>query len=156
MSKELTRRTFLGSFALGGAALALGGMAGCAPQSQEEAATSSGTGWGEEGDLLGCGGGERDNGVENVMIIEKRDNIGGTTTTSQGMIAGFDTAIQKKQGIELTYDEMYANLMNNASYRLDPALTKITVESCGRSIGCPIACRCPSSTTSPSTTDRCR
>ena len=141
---ELSRRTFLGGLALGGGALALAGIAGCSPQSGQEAATSTAAGtWDEEVDLLvcGCGGSgmacaieAKDSGIENVMIIEKRSNVGGTTTTSQGMIAGFDTAIQKKQGIELTYDEMYANLMNNASYRLDPALPKITVENCGKTI----------------------
>jgi fumarate reductase flavoprotein subunit len=50
------------------------------------------------------------------------------------MIAGYDTQIQKKQSVVLTYDEMYANLMSNASYRLDPALAKITVEKSGEII----------------------
>ena len=84
--------------------------------------------------MCGCGGAgmacaveAKDNGVENVLIIEKGDQIGGTTAMSQGMIAGWDTQLQKSQGVELTYDAMYANLMNNASYHLDPALTKITV-----------------------------
>ena len=37
-------------------------------------------------------------------------------------------------GIELTFDEMYDNLMSNASYRLDPELTTITVERSGETI----------------------
>ncbi|MEG2932618.1 MAG: FAD-binding protein, partial [Gordonibacter sp.] len=138
----MSRRNFIGGTALGTVALAAGALAGCAPKSSGEEAGSTQT-WDKEVDLLvcGCGGAgmacaveAKDNGVENVLIIEKSANIGGTTTTSQGMIAGYGTQIQKKQGIEVTYDQMYANLMNNASYRLDPALTKITVESSGETI----------------------
>ena len=33
-----------------------------------------------------------------------------------------------------TFEEMYGNLMSNASYRLDPALTTITVERSGETI----------------------
>lgn len=65
-----------------------------------------------------------DNGVENIVLLEKMASIGGTTFISQGMIAGYDTALQKEQNIELTYDQMYDNLMTNALYRLDPELTK--------------------------------
>ncbi len=139
--KALSRRSFLGSLAIGGAAIAVSGLAGCAPKDQGSA-TDSGA-WTREVDLLicGCGGAgmacaieAKDNGVEKVLIVEKRENIGGTTTTSQGMIAGFDTSLQQKQGIKLTFEEMYANLMTNAQYRLDPVLTKITVENSGKTI----------------------
>ena len=75
-----------------------------------------------------------DNGVENIILLEKMMSIGGTTFISQGMIAGYDTVMQKEQQIELTYDQMYDNLMTNALYRLDPELTKITVESAGQTI----------------------
>ncbi|WP_139651533.1 FAD-dependent oxidoreductase [Raoultibacter phocaeensis] len=148
MGKELTRRNFIGAAALGAAAMAAGGLAACSPGESSGDSSSAGQSpdsgtWDMSTDLLICGSGgagmacaieAKDNGVENVLIIEKRSNVGGTTTTSQGMIAGFDTQIQKKQDIKLTYDEMYANLMNNATYHLDPALTKITVERCGEII----------------------
>lgn len=75
-----------------------------------------------------------DNGVENIVLLEKMMSIGGTTFISQGMIAGYETTMQKAQDIELTYDQMYDNLMNNALYRLDPELTKITVENAGKTI----------------------
>ncbi|MFR3090662.1 MAG: FAD-dependent oxidoreductase [Eggerthella lenta] len=141
MNEGISRRNFIGGAALGGAALALGALAGCAPQGDKP--TGSEGAWDAEVDLLvcGCGGAgmacaveAKDNGVENVLIIEKGDQIGGTTAMSQGMIAGWDTQLQKSQGVELTYDAMYANLMNNASYHLDPALTKITVENSGKTI----------------------
>ena len=141
MNEGISRRNFIGGAALGGAALALGALAGCAPQGDKP--TGSEGAWDAEVDLLvcGCGGAgmacaveAKDNGVEKVLIIEKGDQIGGTTAMSQGMIAGWDTQLQKSQGVELTYDAMYANLMNNASYHLDPALTKITVENSGKTI----------------------
>ena len=70
----------------------------------------------------------------NVILLEKTAAIGGTTATSQGMIAGYETYKTKEQDIHYTVDQMYHNLMNNASYRLDPALTMITVEASGRTI----------------------
>lgn len=69
-----------------------------------------------------------------VILLEKTGAIGGTTATSQGMIAGYETYMTKPQDIHYTAEQMYHNLMNNASYRLDPALTKITVEKSGETI----------------------
>ncbi len=69
-----------------------------------------------------------------VVLLEKTAAIGGTTATSQGMIAGYETYKTKEQDIHYTVDQMYHNLMNNASYRLDPELTMITVEASGRTI----------------------
>ena len=143
MAEGISRRSFIGGATLGGVTLALGALAGCAPQGDANGETTAEGAWDKEVDLLVCGCGgcgmacaveAKDNGVENVLVIEKGDQVGGTTAMSQGMIAGFDTQLQKAQGVELTYDAMYANLMNNASYRLDPALTKITVENCGKTI----------------------
>lgn len=142
MQQGISRRSFIGSAAVGSAVLALGALAGCAPQA-DQGGSSTSAAWDQEVDLLVCGAGgcglacaveAKDNGAENVLVIEKGDMIGGTTAMSQGMIAGYDTKFQKEQGIELTFDQMYANLMNNASYRLDPALTEITVENCGKTI----------------------
>ena len=69
-----------------------------------------------------------------VILLEKMAAIGGTTATSQGMIAGFETYKTKEQDIHYTVDQMYHNLMNNASYRLDPALTTITVAKSGETV----------------------
>lgn len=75
-----------------------------------------------------------DDGAESIIIVEKMGAIGGTSFISQGMIAGYDTQIQLKNDVHITYDEMIDNLMNNALYRLDPALTKITVEKSGETV----------------------
>ena len=69
-----------------------------------------------------------------VLVLEKNTVTGGTTSTSQGLIGGFGTQIQKAQGVELTYEQMYDNLNGNASYRLDPELMGITVAKSGESI----------------------
>ena len=70
----------------------------------------------------------------NVILLEKTAAIGGTTATSQGMIAGYETYKTKEQDIHYTAEQMYHNLMNNASYRLDPALTTITVTKSGETV----------------------
>lgn len=76
-----------------------------------------------------------DNGVKNIAIVEKLGTIGGTTFIFQGMIAGYESKIQKSEpSVPTNYDSMYTNLMNNASYRLDPDLTKVTVEHSGETI----------------------
>ena len=67
-------------------------------------------------------------------MLAKNSVPGGTTSTSQGLIGGYDSWLQKEQGIELTYEEMLDNLGNNASWRLDPELMGITVEQSGPSI----------------------
>ncbi len=76
----------------------------------------------------------RDRGAAKVVLLEKMASIGGTTFTSQGLIAGYGTKLAKKHGVEVTLDEMYANLMANASYRLDPDLARITVSRSGETI----------------------
>ena len=90
--------------------------------------------------VVGAGGAGVSAAVEaydkgaNVVLLEKTGAIGGTTATSQGMIAGYETYLTKQQDIHYTVEQMYHNLMNNASYRLDPALTMITVEKSGETI----------------------
>ena len=74
-----------------------------------------------------------DNGAS-VVLLEKLTQIGGTTATSQGMVGGYETKYTKALDVHYTFEEMYGNLMSNASYRLDPALTTITVERSGETI----------------------
>jgi len=69
-----------------------------------------------------------------VALLEKMPQIGGTTATSQGMIGAYESKFTKERDVHYTFEEMYANLMNNASYRLDPELTAITIEQSGATI----------------------
>ena len=91
--------------------------------------------------IIGAGGAglsaaveAKDAGAGTVVLLEKMAAIGGTTFTSQGVIGGYGTNIAKKLNVEVSYEDMYANLMSNASYRLDPALTAITVGKSGETI----------------------
>ncbi|NLC65449.1 MAG: FAD-dependent oxidoreductase [Clostridium sp.] len=104
---------------------------------------SSDLSWDKEVDVLVVGAGgaglasaveAADNGAENILIIEKMPMIGGTTFISQGLIAGFNTEVAKAAGIEYEEDELYDLLMNNADYKLDPELTRITVAKSGETI----------------------
>lgn len=76
----------------------------------------------------------RDAGAKKVVLLEKMASIGGTTFTSQGLIAGYETKLAKKLGVKVSGEAMYDNLMGNATYRLDPALTRITVGRSGETI----------------------
>lgn len=116
-------------------------LVGC---SNESATTPSNeTSFDESADIviIGAGGAglaaaveAADNGAENIIVLEKTAAIGGTSFISQGMISGYDTQIQLANDVHITYEQMYDNLMNNALYRLDPTLTKITVEKSGETV----------------------
>ncbi len=76
-----------------------------------------------------------DAGAKNIILLEKMMQTGGTTATAQGMIAGYETQVQKAAGDEaISYEAMYDNLMNNALWKLEPELTEITVRNCGKTI----------------------
>ncbi len=76
----------------------------------------------------------KDQGAGKVILLEKMAAIGGTTFTSQGLIGAYDSNLQKEKGVELTFDQMYDNLMSNASYHLDPALTTVTLKKSGETV----------------------
>ncbi len=90
--------------------------------------------------VLGAGGAGVAAAVEaydagaKVVLLEKMGVIGGTTATSQGMVGAYESKYTKEKDVHHTYEEMYANLMSNASYRLDPALTSITIKESGSAI----------------------
>ena len=69
-----------------------------------------------------------------VVLLEKLPAIGGTTATSQGLVGGYESKFTKEMDVHYTFEEMYQNLMSNASYRLDPKLTGITIEKSGETI----------------------
>lgn len=90
--------------------------------------------------VLGAGGAGVAAAIEaydagaSVALLEKMPQIGGTTATSQGMIGAYESKFTKERDVHYTFEEMYGNLMNNASYRLDPELTRVTIEQSGETI----------------------
>lgn len=90
--------------------------------------------------VLGAGGAGVAAAIEavdagaSVALLEKMPQIGGTTATSQGMIGAYESKFTKERDVHYTFEEMYGNLMSNASYRLDPELTAVTIEKSGETI----------------------
>lgn len=90
--------------------------------------------------VLGAGGSGVSAAVEaydagaKVVLLEKLAVIGGTTATSQGMVGANESKYTKEKDVHYTFEEMYANLMSNASYRLDPTLTSITLQKSGETV----------------------
>ena len=137
---EMTRRTFVGTGALGLAAAAAAGTVAATALAAEGSAAKDAAGDAYDVVIIGAGGAGLSAAVEavdagaSVLLLEKGTVTGGTTSVSQGLIGGYDTYIQKAQGVQLTYEEMYDNLDANASYRLDPELMGITIKESGPSI----------------------
>lgn len=90
--------------------------------------------------VLGAGGAGVAAAIEaydagaSVALLEKMPQIGGTTATSQGMIGAYESKFTQALDVHYTFEEMYGNLMSNASYRLDPELTRVTIEKSGETI----------------------
>lgn len=132
---QFTRRSFVKGGSLGIAAVAASGLAGTALADETDGPAGS-----YDVIVVGAGGAGLSAAIAavdagaTVLVVEKNSVAGGTTSTSQGLVGGYDSYLQREQGIELTYEEMYDNLASNASYRLDPELMGITVEQSGPSI----------------------
>lgn len=90
--------------------------------------------------VLGAGGAGVAAAIEaydagaSVALLEKMPQIGGTTATSQGMIGAYESKFTQALDVHYTFEEMYGNLMSNASYHLDPELTRVTIEKSGETI----------------------
>lgn len=90
--------------------------------------------------VIGAGGAgvaaavEANDAGAKVVLLEKMGVIGGTTATSQGMVGAYESQFTKEKDVHYTFEEMYGNLMSNASYRLDPALTTVTIEQSGAAV----------------------
>ncbi|MDR1893730.1 MAG: FAD-dependent oxidoreductase [Spirochaetales bacterium] len=75
-----------------------------------------------------------DRGVKRILILEKMPYLGGTAFVSHGLLAGYETQITKALGIHDTEEALYALLNENAEYRLDPMMARITVRQSGPTI----------------------
>ena len=124
----ISRRSFIAAGAMGAAAAALPGLASADEAPAYDVIVIGGGGAGLSAAIEAADAGAQ------VLLLEKNVATGGATSTSQGRVGGYGTQIQKAQGVEITYEQMYDNLDYISSYRLDPELMGITVAKSGESV----------------------
>ena len=85
--------------------------------------------------VIGTGGAGLSAAIEacaqgaSVIVLEKRDYIGGNTNSSTGGINGAETSFQKALGIEDSKDLFYEDIMKGGHYLNDPALVRTLVDN---------------------------
>jgi flavocytochrome c len=90
----------------------------------------------QETDVVVIGGGlagyraalEAANGGANVLLLEKRHEIGGSTVLSGGFLAFADTDMQRKAGIEDSNARMLQDLKNAGAGKNDERLLAVYIE----------------------------
>lgn len=94
-------------------------------------------------DLLIVGGGvagltaaieAADQGVENILVVEKLGYLGGSAFVSEGILGGYETQITKALDLHVAPEDMYQDQMREKEYNLDPELTWITTQKSGETI----------------------
>ncbi|MEC4175761.1 FAD-dependent oxidoreductase [Adlercreutzia sp. R7] len=135
MTMDQTRRTFLKSGAIAGAAVALGALAGCSPQEKgkegSELAQTAGSN-AEEGSealpesadlsatVLVIGSGiagtvaaleAAERGMD-VLLVEKSENLGGTSALCSGAFMAAGTTLTQSSGVTLTVNDFYNTLIS--------------------------------------------
>ncbi|MEG0070745.1 MAG: FAD-binding protein [Raoultibacter sp.] len=132
----VSRRRFLQG-AAATSVLAGAALAGCAPNSKRAPSENA---WDEEFDLvvIGCGGAgaaaaiiAHDAGAS-VVVLEKGDQLGGSTALCGQAIIGVNTKIQKAAGIEDTVDEALKYFM--AAGDGDETLLRAMLEESGPAV----------------------
>ena len=126
--KEISRRGFIKSAAVGAGALTLTGLTAkvvtAAPLPKK---------WDKEADviIIGCGGSgvaaaiEAHDAGSKVLILEKTPIPGGSTTLSGGIVYAAGTTVQKQAGIEDSPEGMYKYWMAYHRDLLDPQVLKV-------------------------------
>ena len=140
----VSRRSFLGGAALGLGALAVGGLAGCAPQSAGSASSNSGASaadvsWDGEYDVVVCGGGgggltaaysALENGAESVIVLEKAAQCGGTTALAEGAVQAAGTSWQQEAGVtDDTPDLLFQYWQTDAEGLVDDELIRVMADN---------------------------
>ncbi len=133
--KNVTRREFLKGMAVAGAMAATAGtLAGC----QQAASGPVPERWDREADvvIIGAGGTgivaaiEARNAGASVLVLEKADRVGGTTSLSGGVIQASATEFQKAAGVEGDTPEAHYQFWMTASEGYaDPDLVKVLAEN---------------------------
>ncbi|MEG0759834.1 MAG: FAD-binding protein, partial [Raoultibacter sp.] len=142
-----TRRGFLktvGVGVAGAAIIGIGGTLGCSSGAQPaQSASKSSDAFDYEGDIIIVGAGPSgvaaaveavNSGCERVILLEMLSTIGGSAIYSEGIMAGVDTQIAKRNGVKASFDDCYNQVMEWSNYQLDGDLVRITTEQCGQTI----------------------
>ncbi|MFC1945884.1 FAD-dependent oxidoreductase [Chloroflexota bacterium] len=91
--------------------------------------------------IIGTGGGgmaaavaAAENGVKNILVLEKLKSIGGNTAMSAGLF-GIDSPVQKRAAQELNKEEFFRIAMEWAHWRINPRIVRALIEKSGDTIG---------------------
>ncbi|MBI3949220.1 MAG: FAD-dependent oxidoreductase [Acidobacteria bacterium] len=134
--KNLSRRDFIKTTAVGVGATALAGLG--AKEAKAIPITEVPR-WDREADvvIVGCGASGSvaaieayDAGAE-VLMLEKTPNFGGAGTLSGGAVYGCATFLQRRAGIEDSPDEMFKYVMAIGGGVSDPNMLRVWCENCG-------------------------
>ena len=115
-------------------------FAGCS--AAPEAQTPSGK-FDAEVDYLIVGGGAAgiasaieaaDQGIENIMIVEKTGMLGGAAVYSGGIFGGVETQVTQALDLHVDVEDVIAEQQREKHYILDEELTRLTIESAGKTI----------------------
>lgn len=138
---SLDRRSFLkGTLAAGAVAASAGLIAGCSPSNQSGSSSSdasgSDTNWDAEYDfvIVGSGGAAwgalsaLDLGAESVLIVEKGDLFGGTTSLSEGITWVPVNYLMEKEGIEDNREDAIKYVTNIAQGQVTDELKEAYID----------------------------
>jgi fumarate reductase flavoprotein subunit len=68
-----------------------------------------------------------ENGVKNIIVLEKQNAPGGNALFAHGMLAA-ESALQKRLGVDTTRDKVFQKYMDYSHWKLNPRLIRATVD----------------------------
>lgn len=122
--------------------LALSLAAGCSSSNKAQPSANNAT-FDREVDYLVLGGGvaglssaieAADQGIENILVLEKTGNLGSAAFYSGGILGGVDTQITKENNLQVDIEDIIAEQMQEKHYILDEDLTRLTIGKAGETI----------------------
>ncbi|MFR0981015.1 MAG: FAD-dependent oxidoreductase, partial [Holdemania filiformis] len=75
-----------------------------------------------------------DQGIENIMIVEKTGMLGGAAVYSGGIFGGVETQVTQALDLHVDIEDIIAEQQREKHYILDEELTRLTIESAGKTI----------------------
>ena len=96
----------------------------------------------QKADLVVIGGGgaglaaavaTAEKSIEKIVVLEKRNNLGGTSAMASG-IFGADSPAQKRQAIIADKDELYKRVIDWSLYNVNPRIIRAFINKSGDTI----------------------